>query len=76
MRAGPRAVVTIRRESARATPTFIKKPRLRRVQRSRLNGPVSVLEPPLLAFQQVQWNQGIDLRTYARAITVNRRQDE
>jgi hypothetical protein len=51
MRAGPRAVVTVRRESARAIPTFRKKPRLRRVQRCRLNGPVSqpVPEPALLA---------------------------
>jgi hypothetical protein len=58
MRAGHRAVVTVRRESARATPTCRKKPRLRRVQRGRLNGPVSqpVPEPALLAFQQVQWN--------------------
>jgi hypothetical protein len=58
MRAGHRAVVTVRRESARATPTFRKKLRLRRVQRGRLNGPVSqpVPEPALLAFQQLQWN--------------------
>jgi hypothetical protein len=38
MRVGLRAVVTVRRESARATPTFGKKLQLRRVQRSRLNG--------------------------------------
>jgi hypothetical protein len=59
MRAGPRAVMAVRRKSARATPTFRKKPRLRRVQRSRFNSPVSqpVPEPALLAFQQVQWNQ-------------------
>ena len=38
MRAGLRAVVTVRRESARATPIFRKKLQLRRVQRSRLNG--------------------------------------
>jgi hypothetical protein len=38
MRAGLRAVVAVRRESARATPTFRKKLQLRRVQRSRLNG--------------------------------------
>jgi len=48
--------------SARKRPrdTYLqKKPRLRRVQRSRLNGPVSqpVPELALLAFQQVQWNQ-------------------
>ena len=55
---GALEVVTVRRESARATPTFRKKPRLRRVQRGRLNGPVSqpVPDPALLAFQQVQWN--------------------
>jgi hypothetical protein len=38
MRAGLRAVVTVRRESARATLIFRKKLQLRRVQRSRLNG--------------------------------------
>ena len=38
MRVGLRAVVTVRHESARATPTFGKKLQLRRVQRSKLNG--------------------------------------
>jgi hypothetical protein len=43
MRAGLRAGVIVRRESARVTPTFRKKLQLGRVQRSRLNDPVSEL---------------------------------
>jgi hypothetical protein len=73
MRAGHRAVVTVRRESARATPTFRKKPRLRRVQRGRLNGPVSQPMPEqALRFPTGAMELGIDLRTYAGATTLSR----
>jgi hypothetical protein len=72
MRAGPRAVATVRSESARATPTFRKKLPLRRVQRSRLNGPVRELvrEPPLLSFPTDVMEPDIDLRTYTVPIAA------
>jgi hypothetical protein len=52
-RAGPRAVVAVRRENAGAAPAFRKKLQLRRVQRSNLGGPISepVRKPRLLSFQ-------------------------
>jgi hypothetical protein len=56
-------VVSVRRETARATPTFRKKLQQRRVQR--LNGRVSELvrEPTLLSFQTEVMEPSIDLRT-------------